>query len=210
MYRSHIRAEIASIQPLDPLEATHQADALAWVDSDVELIRQIKPATPPKHLVSYFPVVSGSAILLVDHKNAKLWLPTGGHVEPNEHPRDTVSRELVEELGFSASHQIGPPLMVEALPPAKAMLADRGHDADWFRNALRARDHALHPVKDQPEDPDPPRQGTIQAASQDREHVRQVQGLAAHPYRLPQMRPHLLLSHRHRGCRHLLVVVNKS
>jgi 8-oxo-dGTP diphosphatase len=112
MFRSHIRVEIASIQPLDPLEAADQADALAWIDSGVELIRQSKPAMPPKHLVSYFAVVSGASILLVDHKNAELWLPTGGHVEPNEHPRDTVSRELLEELGFSAAHEIGPPLMV--------------------------------------------------------------------------------------------------
>ena len=33
----------------------------------------------------------------------------------------------------------GAALMMEALPPAKAMLADRGYDADWFRNALLAR-----------------------------------------------------------------------
>lgn len=33
----------------------------------------------------------------------------------------------------------GAALMMEALPPAKAMLADRGYDADWFRDALTAR-----------------------------------------------------------------------
>lgn len=33
----------------------------------------------------------------------------------------------------------GAALMIEALPPAKAMLGDRGYDADWFRNALTAR-----------------------------------------------------------------------
>ena len=33
----------------------------------------------------------------------------------------------------------GAALMMEALPPAKDMLADRGYDADWFRNALLAR-----------------------------------------------------------------------
>jgi 8-oxo-dGTP pyrophosphatase MutT (NUDIX family) len=63
-------------------------------------------------LVSYFAVVNSDSILLVDHKDAQLWLPTGGHVEPGEHPRETVSRELAEELGFLASHVIGPPLMV--------------------------------------------------------------------------------------------------
>ncbi len=112
LYRSHVRAEIASITPLDPLEAQHRAEALAWVDSGSELIRLAKPATPPKHLVSYFAVVDGPHILLVDHKNAQLWLPAGGHVEPGEHPRKTVTRELREELGFSAGHDIGPPLMI--------------------------------------------------------------------------------------------------
>jgi transposase len=33
----------------------------------------------------------------------------------------------------------GAALMLNALPPAKTMLADRGYDADWFRQALRER-----------------------------------------------------------------------
>jgi transposase len=33
----------------------------------------------------------------------------------------------------------GAALMIDALPPAKAMLGDRGYDADWFRNALIAK-----------------------------------------------------------------------
>ncbi len=33
----------------------------------------------------------------------------------------------------------GAALMLEALPPAKAMLGDRGYDADWFRGALIAK-----------------------------------------------------------------------
>ncbi|MEE3919135.1 NUDIX domain-containing protein [Micromonospora sp. BRA006-A] len=31
-----------------------------------------------------------------------MWLPSGGHVEPGEHPADTVRRELREELGVAA------------------------------------------------------------------------------------------------------------
>lgn len=31
----------------------------------------------------------------------------------------------------------GAALMIDALPPAKCLLADRGYDADWFRDALR-------------------------------------------------------------------------
>nr|WP_316641943.1 NUDIX hydrolase [uncultured Roseateles sp.] len=110
--RQQIRDEIEAIAPLDDLEAAHRVDALAWVDSGAPLCRTGKPATPPKHLVSYFAVVDARGILLVDHRNAELWLPAGGHVEPDEHPRTTVARELLEELGFAAPHDIAPPLMV--------------------------------------------------------------------------------------------------
>ena len=33
----------------------------------------------------------------------------------------------------------GAALMLDALPPAKTMLGDRGYVADWFRDALAAR-----------------------------------------------------------------------
>ena len=68
------------------------------------MCRTDKPATPDKHLVSYFVVVdlSRRAVLFVDHRKAQLWLPTGGHVEPGEHPRTTVRREAAEELGIQA------------------------------------------------------------------------------------------------------------
>ena len=110
--RAEIRDEVASIQPFDEMEERHQADALAWVDSGAPLCRMAKPATPPKHLVSYFAVVDGDNILLVDHRSAQLWLPPGGHVEPGEHPRETVRRELLEELKVVAGHEITEPLMV--------------------------------------------------------------------------------------------------
>jgi 8-oxo-dGTP pyrophosphatase MutT (NUDIX family) len=110
--RQKIYSEIESIVPIDALEATHRADALSWVMSGAELCRLAKPATPPRHLVSYFAVIHGQSILLVDHKNAQLWLPSGGHVESGEHPRETVTRELFEELGFEAAHAINAPLMI--------------------------------------------------------------------------------------------------
>jgi ADP-ribose pyrophosphatase YjhB (NUDIX family) len=110
--RAAIRSELEAIRPLDALELQHRVEALAWVDSGAPLFRTAKPATPPQHLVSYFAVVNGESILLVDHKNANLWLPPGGHVELGEHPRATVAREIREELGFSPAHEITAPLMV--------------------------------------------------------------------------------------------------
>lgn len=108
-----VHSELLEIHPLDTVEQAHLDDAIAWVQSGAPVFRVNKPATPPKHLVSYFAVVDGENILLVDHKNAQLWLPSGGHVEPEEDPRATVVRELKEELGLDIElESVGPPIMV--------------------------------------------------------------------------------------------------
>jgi len=110
--RQTIYTEVKNIVPLDELEAQHKSEVLTWIKSDVELCRIEKPATPPKHLVSYFVVIDGDYVLLVDHKKAKLWLPTGGHVETLEHPRTTVIREAKEELNIEAQLLFNHPLFV--------------------------------------------------------------------------------------------------
>lgn len=112
--RMQIREEISSITPFDHAERDVRSDALDWVDSDAELFRVEKPATPPKHLVSYFLLMDGDHILLVDHIKSGLWLPSGGHVEPGEHPRTTVEREIVEELGITAEFVLQEPQFVTA------------------------------------------------------------------------------------------------
>ncbi|MEO6501358.1 MAG: NUDIX domain-containing protein [Jatrophihabitantaceae bacterium] len=101
---AQIRDTVAALRPVDPLEAEHRREALNWIDSTDDLFRRVRPATPSPHLVSYFLLVDHDAgsVLLVDHIKAGLWLPSGGHVEPGEHPVLTVRRELAEELGISA------------------------------------------------------------------------------------------------------------
>ena len=101
MTRTHVAELVANIVPLDALEETHRDDTAAWVHGRAGIYRLRKPDVPPKHLVAYFALVDveARAILLVDHINAQRWLPTGGHVEPDEDPRATVDRELAEELG---------------------------------------------------------------------------------------------------------------
>lgn len=95
---------VAGIQPYDDTEATHQQDILEWISSGADLFRVAKPDTPPKHLVSYFVLYDEEVnrLMLVDHVKARLWLPTGGHVEQDEDPKVTVIREAEEELGITA------------------------------------------------------------------------------------------------------------
>jgi len=99
-----VHALITAIQPADELEAGHRRSALSWLSATDDVFRRSKPAEPPQHLVSYVVPVDpdDGALLLVAHRNAGLWLPPGGHVEPDEHPAVTATRELAEELGVVA------------------------------------------------------------------------------------------------------------
>jgi len=41
-------------------------------------------------------------ILMIFHKKLQVWLPPGGHIEPNELPDAAVLREIFEETGIKA------------------------------------------------------------------------------------------------------------
>jgi 8-oxo-dGTP pyrophosphatase MutT (NUDIX family) len=98
------------------------------------------------HLVAYFPVVDDGHILLVDHRNAQLWLPPGGHVEPNEHPLPTVRREAQEELPIAAEFLAVRPIMI---PISETVGLTAGHMDVSLWYALRGNraveiDHDKH------------------------------------------------------------------
>lgn len=111
---SEISLLLEGLVPHDELERTHLDFTKRWVASGAGLFRVQKPATPSPHLVSYFLLVDPieNKVLLVDHRKACRWLPTGGHVEPGEHPRTTVEREIVEELGIEATFLYEQPLFI--------------------------------------------------------------------------------------------------
>jgi 8-oxo-dGTP diphosphatase len=112
--RERIGEIIAAIEPLDELERAHRNSTLEWIRSGAPIFRTAKPDVPPKHLVSYFALVDEARgkLLLVDHKLAGLWLPSGGHVEPGEDPHTTVVRELAEELNLAAEFMRDSPLFI--------------------------------------------------------------------------------------------------
>lgn len=116
--QDEIRDLIAQVVPLDAIEDEHRRQALAWLDSTDDVFRRIKPRTPSPHLVSYFLLIDHDTddVLLVDHLKAGLWLPSGGHVEPGEHPVSTVRREVREELGIDALFS---PVTVSITPPGR-------------------------------------------------------------------------------------------
>ena len=112
--RNEIGYLVSLIEPLDQMEQGHIDFVLHWIESGSEIFRVVKPATPDTHLVSYFVVFDRDAnkVLLVDHKKALLWLPTGGHVEKDEHPAEAVKREAKEELGIELDCMFDQPLFL--------------------------------------------------------------------------------------------------
>ncbi|MET9384795.1 NUDIX domain-containing protein [Streptomyces sp. NPDC002928] len=102
--RTQLVEMVDGIDPWDELERTHLETATEWISSGAPVYRMRKPDVPAMHLVSYFVVLDEErgVLLLVAHRKAGLWLPTGGHVEPGETPWAAVERECREELGISA------------------------------------------------------------------------------------------------------------
>jgi 8-oxo-dGTP diphosphatase len=142
--KSMITDLVSGIEPTDDLGREHSRNALSWLAGTDDIFRRIKPLTPSPHLVSYFLLVDrlAGSVLLCDHRLSGLWLPTGGHVEPGEHPLGAVRREAAEELGVIAEPDAafgGKPFfltMTETVGPP----ASRHVDVSlWFALAGRSR-----------------------------------------------------------------------
>jgi 8-oxo-dGTP diphosphatase len=105
---------LAQLFPLIKKRRRHLQFAKEWVNSGAGIFRLIKPATPDSHLVAYFLLLDlvHKKVLLVDHKKAGLWLPAGGHVELDEHPEETVKREVFEELSIHADFLLHNPFFL--------------------------------------------------------------------------------------------------
>src|SRR5689334_13529005 len=118
---------ITALTPYDDLAAAHRADALAWLAGTDDVYRRVKPATPPKHLVSYVVPTDPATgdVLLVDHRNAMLWLPP--------------ARELEEELGCT-----GVAAEPVFLTVTETVGVDAGHtDVSLWFPAVVGRDEPL-------------------------------------------------------------------
>lgn len=121
---------VAGIVPVDETEVAHQRHALSWLDSTRDVYRRARPATPPRHLVSYAVLTDPAdlSVFLVDHRLAGLCLPPGGHVEPAEDPALTASREVAEELGIEADFSLaGEQPVFLTVTPTVPSAADAGH-----------------------------------------------------------------------------------
>lgn len=68
------------------------------------------PPSFERHFTSTAYIVSGGRTLLLWHTKLRMWLPPGGHCEPNEDPIQAAVREAREESGLEVA-VIAPPDM---------------------------------------------------------------------------------------------------
>lgn len=61
--------------------------------------RNSQPTLPTRDFTVAVFVVWRSRVLLHRHPKLGLWLPPGGHIEPNELPDEAATREVLEESG---------------------------------------------------------------------------------------------------------------
>jgi len=106
-----VRELVTGIVPADDLESAHRSDTLRWLGATRDIYRRARPATPPRHLVSYAVLLNPRdlSLFLANHRLAGLRLPPGGHVEPGENPAGTVRRETMEELRIEADFSVAGP-----------------------------------------------------------------------------------------------------
>lgn len=55
-----------------------------------------------RHLTVTGYLIDGNRVLFHWHRLNQMWLPMGGHIEPNEDPVEAVLREVEEESGVAA------------------------------------------------------------------------------------------------------------
>jgi 8-oxo-dGTP pyrophosphatase MutT (NUDIX family) len=140
-----IARTVASIEPVDGLEAAHRTAVLDWINSGDALYRLVPPDQPPMHLVCYFvpfDPVEGS-VLLAAHRKSGLVLPPGGHCEAGELPWQTVQRECVEEIGITAVALpwLGPEPLFVTVTETQGSVDRRHTDVSlWYVIELRHAD----------------------------------------------------------------------
>ncbi|GAA1638424.1 NUDIX hydrolase [Actinoplanes couchii] len=135
---------VTGLVPGDNLEAEHRAHTLGWLRRTDDVFRRVKPAQPAQHLVSYVVPIdpADGSVLLVEHVNAGLWLPPGGHVEVDEHPHRTAAREIEEELGVTTAPTSEPVF----LTVTETVGVDSGHtDVSLWYTVDVPRDRELTP-----------------------------------------------------------------
>lgn len=69
-------------------------------------------------------VIHQGKVLLLWHKKLQMWLPPGGHIDPNELPDEAAVREVLEETGLKVD--LISPLSTPHMPGPRPLVRPEG------------------------------------------------------------------------------------
>ncbi len=69
-------------------------------------------------------VIDRDKVLLLWHKKLQMWLPPGGHIDPNELPDQAAIREVMEETGLEVL--LNSPLSAPPMPGPRPLARPEG------------------------------------------------------------------------------------
>lgn len=69
-------------------------------------------------------VINNDKVLLLWHKKLQMWLPPGGHIDPNELPDEAAIREVLEETGLEVL--LNSPLSAPQMPGPRPLARPEG------------------------------------------------------------------------------------
>ncbi len=140
-----------------PSNGTRTTDALhQWARYNGRRAR-----LPKKHFTVTAFVSTDDHTLLHWHRGNRMWLPPGGHIEPDEDPIDAVQREVEEETGlrvtvlptatpfdYDAPPQLPPPvtIMIEDIADHPVDGAHQHIDLIYFTRPSELRADAQRPA----------------------------------------------------------------
>ena len=81
------------------MEHHYIPDRFTLLADSVPIVNGIMSSVTRDFTATTFVVQEGRTLLL-RHKKLGLWLPPGGHIDPNELPDDAARREVLEESGL--------------------------------------------------------------------------------------------------------------
>jgi 8-oxo-dGTP pyrophosphatase MutT (NUDIX family) len=99
-----VRTTVAGFDARTPRELESQRRFLAELD---RLPHPFAEDADPVHITGSAVIAGPQGVVLHFHKRLRMWLQTGGHVEPGEAPWDAALRESQEETGLQLRHHGG-------------------------------------------------------------------------------------------------------
>jgi len=103
---------------------------------------------PQSHFCAYFLLYNQTnrTVFIIHHKKSGLWISPGGHIDQGEGLRETLNREISEELGVNNFFkQAPPPFLLTITPIENRVQPCKQHFDIWYLLATDGANFNIDP-----------------------------------------------------------------